>query len=262
MAAKISFNSANEAAVLATNLEGTRNVIQACIDNHVHRLVNISSIRAFNLKPHDQAIDESSELISANAGFAYDRSKAESVREVEAASQRGLDAINIFPTSLLGPYDLKLSDMTKFFLDLYHGEIPLLIEGGFNYVDIRDVASAILCAGEQGRKGERYLLGGYYTTLRDFAAIAEEITGKKSPRIFLPIGLIKTMAPLINFYARITNHKELRNLASPITLDALSHYGEIRCDKSIRELHFHARPIRDSIDDIYSWFGEYGLLKN
>src|SRR5205814_3329159 len=88
---------------------------------------------------------------------AYDRSKAAGEREVLAGVARGLDAVIVNPMGVLGPHDYRPSRMGEILLDMYHRRLPMIVRGGFNWVDVRDVVAGALAAEERGRRGERYL---------------------------------------------------------------------------------------------------------
>ncbi len=108
---------------------------------------------------------------------AYDHSKARAEREVLAGVERGLDAVILNPTAVLGPFDFEPSRMGRVLLDLQRGALPALVAGGFDWVDARDVCAAAIAAEDRGRRGERYLLSGSYASVVDLAALVAEISG-------------------------------------------------------------------------------------
>ena len=155
LAAKISINGDPHGSVRAINTEGTRLMIKLSKELGIRRFIYFSSIHAFQQKPHDQVLDESRPLVGDEA-FAYDRSKADGERIVINAANDGLDAFVLSPTAIIGPMDFEPSLMGKAFLQLYHHQIPALVPGGYNWVDVRDVVNAAIQSIEKGKTGQKY----------------------------------------------------------------------------------------------------------
>jgi dihydroflavonol-4-reductase len=152
LAVHISISKRDAAEAARLNREGTRNVVDACMEAGVRRLVHFSSIHALSSKPRDEMIDESRPLAEPSDPV-YDRSKADAERVVLEAVEKGLDAVIVNPTAILGPWDFKPSYMGKFLLALCHHEFKSLVKGGFDWVDVRDVVQGALTAEQRGRKG-------------------------------------------------------------------------------------------------------------
>ncbi len=74
-------------------------------------------------------------------------------------AKAGLNVITICPTGIIGPFDYKPSEMGNMFLSYLKGELNTIIEGAFDFVDVRDVSDGIIKAYEKGNKGEFYILG-------------------------------------------------------------------------------------------------------
>lgn len=139
LAAHISIRMNEWPLVEAINVLGTRNVVEASLQGGIRRLVHFSSIHAFNEEPHDKPVDESRPLKIPESPHAapYDRSKAAGEREVRQGIERGLDAIIINPTAIVGPHDYYPSHFGQAILSLAQGNLPVLVPGGFNWVDVR-----------------------------------------------------------------------------------------------------------------------------
>jgi dihydroflavonol-4-reductase len=258
LAAFVSIDARDDARVATINVDGPRNVTEACLRAKVKRLVHFSSIHAFSVDPVDAPIDETRAPTSPEYPIAYDRSKAAGERVVRDAVARGLDAVIVNPTGVIGPYDYRPSPLGQVFLDLYHRRLPGLVEGGFNWVDVRDVASAALAAAERGRTGEGYLLAGEWVSVPDLARMAERATGVKAPRIVSPMWLARASAPLLTAFARAAGRRPLYTAAS---LTALRGHRHISNDKARRELGFDPRPTEEMVRDVYDWFRSRGLLE-
>ena len=257
LAARISIVPGDEPLVHAVNVDGTRNVVAACLAARVPRLVHFSSIHALSSHPVDQPIDETRPLAEGPRLPPYDRSKAAAERAVLDAVARGLDAVIVNPTAILGPYDFGPSPMGRVLLDLYHRRLPALVDGGFDWVDVRDVVAGALAAAEHGRTGERYLLSGARKSVRELAALVEELTGVRAPRFVSPMWLARVGAPFATAAARVAGRDPLFTSHS---LHALRNHLDVRHDKAARELGYTSRPLRQTLADVFEWFGEHGDL--
>lgn len=238
------------------NREGTRNVVAACLRHKVRRMVHFSSIHAFVQEPRDEPLDETRECVAPGEGLPYDCSKVAGEAEVQAGVGQGLDAVIVNPTSVIGPLDFKPSPMGEAILGLLHGKFPMLVDGGFDWVDVRDVVAGAMAAEEKGRRGERYLLPGQWA---HFSAIAENVArfgGVKVPRRAAPLWLAGIGAPFVTAWCRLRKRRPIYTTES---LDVLRHSNRrVSGEKARRELGYAARPLADTIRDTVAWFREHG----
>jgi dihydroflavonol-4-reductase len=255
LAGKISIMGDPDGSVWATNVEGTRNVVTAALECGVKRVVHCSSVHAFNFaSAGDEPLSEACDLLSEDADIAiYDRSKAAGQREVLAAVEQGLDAVIVQPTGVIGPHDYAPSRMGQVFLDLKSGTMPGLTHGGFDFVDVRDVATAMMAAMHRGRSGENYLLGGHYVTIPELARLCQEITGSRAPRLVSPLWLAGATAPVFEAWAKLTKATPLYTRES---IETLSRGRPTNCKKAQEELGYTRRPLQISIQDIYADFAQ------
>lgn len=257
LAARISIEGDPDGRVWAVNVEGTRNVVEGCLRARVGRLIHFSSFHAFAQAPYDEELTEERPRVGSSS-FPYDRSKAEAELAVMAGIERGLSAVILNPTAIIGPHDYRPSLMGEVLLDLYHGRLPSLVPGGSDWVDVRDVCDAALASVERGRVGERYLLGGGWTAVGELAALAESITGRKAPRLTTPLWLARAGVPFVKLHSRWSGTRPLYTHES---LDRLVRSS--RCvshAKASRDLGFEPHPLRTTLEDAYAWFGAAGRL--
>ncbi|HWE31410.1 MAG TPA: SDR family oxidoreductase [Polyangia bacterium] len=257
LAARISIVPGDDAVVRAVNVDGTRNVVAACEETRVARLIHFSSIHALCPEPHDLAIDETRALTSSPRMPPYDRSKAQAERIVLDAIDRGVDAVIVNPTAILGPHDYGPSAMGRVLLDLYHRKLPALVDGGFDWVDVRDIVAGALAAADRAPRGARYLLSGARKTVRELAALVEEITGVRAPRLVSPMWLARVGAPFATAVARIAGKQPLYTRHS---LHALRNHQLVSHDKATRELGYTTRPLVETLTAAYDWFRQAGAL--
>ena len=257
LAALISLSKRDFDLMYRINVQGTRNVIEACRYAGVRRLVYFSTIHTLCCNTTGELIDENKPLVKQGQALPYDWTKAIAERLVLTAVSKGLDAVIITPTAVIGPHDYRLSYMSRFLLHLYHGKIKALIKGGFNWVDARDVILGAVSAANNGHCGERYILAGRYLSLKDLAQQVEEVTRQKVAHIAFPMWLARTGTPIAGSISRLSGKKQLYSSQSLYTL---RHHQNISYAKAIIELDYHPRPIRDTIKDTFDWFAERNYL--
>ena len=258
LAAVISVTGSMGGLVEEVNVTGVQTVAEAALRSGVRRFVHCSSVHAFDLfAMRGQTIDETSPRSCAPGVPAYDRSKAAGEVKLRQVIAAGLDAVVVNPTGVIGPRDEQSSRMGRLFLALARGRLPATVAGGFDWVDVRDVIAALLAAEERGRTGENYLVGGHLRSVRELAFIAAGVTGVAPPRFDVPLWFARTWAPAATFIARRVENPLLYTGDS---LNALASSPRVDTAKAARELDYHARPIEQTVADLYAFFNATGLL--
>lgn len=257
LAGRISIVGAEGGLVEKTNVGGVGNVLQACLESGIDRLVHVSSIHAFNTHPNDAVIDETRELALGPEHMPYDRSKAAGQTVVREAVSRGLNAVIVNPGAVVGPYDFKLSRMGEVFLDICLARLPALIDGGYNWVDARDVAAGAIAAEKKGRTGECYLLTGHWVHICEVSAIIARLTGRKTPMMATPLWLAG-MASYLSLAAGALSRKTPK--FTPGAIRSIRMHRHISHAKATRELGYAPRPFEQTVRDTLEWFREAGML--
>ena len=233
------------------NVEGTKNILRAAMENKL-RMIYTSSIHAIQ-RVEDGVIDESVPYDMNNQYGAYDRSKAEATLEVLNAARSGLEAVVACPTGVIGPYDFRGSMMGAVIHDAAVAKPTLYVDGAYDFVDVRDVADGLVAAAENGRRGESYILSGQKITVRYLLETVREITGKHFFQMKIPFDLAKFAALFTPLYYRFANETPR---FTPYSLEVLQSNSNISHAKATRELGYKPRPIFDSIRDAVKWFLE------
>ncbi len=260
-AGRISVERSNSARLFETNVEGTRHVIAACEACKVRRLVHFSSIEALSHEPSGPAPHEAPEdwqLVDGSSRDPYSASKAEGERAVRRAIEGGLNAVILYPTGVIGPFDFKPSMMGRAILALARGEFPALVPGGFDWVDVRDVAQAAVTAAERAPAGSRYLLGGRWASLAELAGLVCATVGSRRPRIVVPTILGLAWAPIAAAAARLTGTTAL---FTSYTLRTLAGSHQVSHECAARDLGYSPRDLEQTIRDACRWLAENGFLK-
>ena len=257
LAAIISLMPGNRNFIHKINYLCTKNVIQACLECNVQRLVYTSSIHALEDTPNGVIINEDVPYCSGTNKSSYDSSKSMASKEVLNAVQNGLDAVIVNPTGIIGPYDFPVSAITKTFIDFAKSKLKLAIEGAYDFVDVRDVAEGHILACEKGKKGENYILSGERVSVPEMMNILESITGIKAPKYYLPVGFGKFIGSLMPIYYRITGVKPY---FTRYTVEVLCSNSYISHEKATKQLGYNPRPVKDSIRDSLAWIKEMGYI--
>jgi len=264
LAGSISLEMDTGPEMMAINAMGTKIVVQSCLKSNVRRLVHFSSIDALRQDSLHREVDESQPLVDANLPVArlariapYDLSKAQGEREVLAGIARGLDAVIIRPTAMLGPYDFKPSFQGQALIQLANGKIPALVRGGFDWVDVRDVVAGAKRAEQVSPPGSCFMLGGSWHTIREVAELVAAITQQRVPLVTVPMWLAGAFAPLMLKLARFNGRQPIY---TRVTLAALRGNRRVSSARARQVLGYTARPLSETIANTLTWFQEYGYL--
>jgi len=239
------------------NILGTRNVVEACLTCGVRRLIHFSSIHALCQEPLNSPVDETRPYAESRSAPPYDRSKAAGEKEVLKGIQKGLNAVIINPTGIIGPFDFRPSHSGQVILSLAGGSLPALVRGGFDWVDVRDIIQGALRAEEKAPMGARYILSGHWASAKDIAIEVERFTGIRSPWFVTPIWLARMGAP---FITAVSCWMKKRPLYTVVSLKALKSNRVISHARATKDLDYHPRPFQDTIRDTVNWFAENGWI--
>jgi dihydroflavonol-4-reductase len=258
LAANISIKMNDWKQLEETNVNGTRNMVEACLRSGVRRLVYFSSIHAFERHPKSEPVDESRALAGEYECPPYDRSKAGATKEVRKGLERGLDAVVVHPTAVIGPYDFQPSYLGEAILMIARGKLPAMVEGGYDWVDARDVAQGAIDAAEKAPAGAAYLLGNKWLSMCDMAKTVGEFAGVSVGKFVCPTWLAQAGAVVFEGYGKISGKQPLYTRMS---MKALQDNKNISHERASRELGYQPRPFRDTIRDTIQWFRENGKLE-
>jgi dihydroflavonol-4-reductase len=235
------------------NVDGTKNVIAAARKARVKRLVYTSSIHALRRIPEGNVIDEQVDFDPENRMGDYDRTKAEASLAVLQAASEGFNAVIVCPTGVIGPYDYKKSEMGTLLLDWTRHRPSIMIEGSYDFVDVRDVARGHVLAGEKGRRGEVYILSGERIRLTRLMELVHENVDHFEPSFNIPISLAKFVSRFTPAYYRATGGKPH---FTPYSIETVLSNSHISNAKAVRELGYKARSLEHTINDTLRWFIE------
>lgn len=237
------------------NVEGTRNVVAACIDHHA-RLIYISTVDTLPAATSAEApIDEASVSGLPKTPCSYVISKCEAERVVrEAIVHQGLDAVIIHPGFMLAPFDWKPSS-GRMMLQVNQTPFAFAPSGGCSLCDTRDVAHAIVNAIEQGQTGHSYILAGENISYRELWTRMLKTSGR-STRVLCAPHMLNFVGKLFDFVNSVLPIREHDINGAAIAMGQLYHY--YNSAKAQRELGYTRRPISQTLADAWDWLRQGG----
>jgi nucleoside-diphosphate-sugar epimerase len=248
LAAVISLVGGLRGRVESVNVGGVRSVAEAAREAGVRRLVHCSSVHAFDAGARaGEPLDEECPRALDPRLPAYDRSKAAGEAALREVVARGLDAVVVNPTGVLGPRDDGPSRIDAGLYALWRRRLPAAVAGGFDWVDVRDIVDGLLAAETRGRTGESYLLPGHRCSVRDLLALAAGIGGVPVPPS-VPMWCLRPVAPLATAVGRRWPHPML---PTADTLHTLRTFPYVDGGKAARELGYRPRPLAETLRDLY-----------
>ncbi|HZP22639.1 MAG TPA: hopanoid-associated sugar epimerase [Terriglobales bacterium] len=239
-----------------SNVEGTRNILQAARDSGVRRVIYTSSVATMGFGKHSGLTDENSPVALADMIGDYKRSKFLAEQLVVEAGRGGQNVVMVNPTTPVGERDIKPTPSGQIIVDFLRRKFPAYVDTGLNLVDVVDCAEGHLLAMEKARPGERYVLGGENLTLKQILDRLAAITGLPSPKLKLPYAV----ALATGVADTVVTGKILRR-EPRVTIDAVRMGRKkmfVSSAKAERELGWRARPVEDALQRAVDWFRANG----
>jgi len=253
LAGIISVMLGEDSLVHDVNVNGTKNMVKAARQAGVKRFIYTSSIHAFKRMPHGITIDENIPIDPDSAIAAYDRSKSEATLAVLAEVQLGLPAVIVCPTGVLGPYDYKGSEMGLMINEWMKHSLNFMIEGKYDFVDVRDVVTGMIAARDRGVIGQIYILSGELIRVVDIWRMVKELLNFKASIIQVPTKLAFFAAKLSDYFYR---HFKIKPIFTTYSLETLHSNAVINNNKAKNILGYHPRSLKETIRDTVNWWKE------
>ncbi len=255
LAGVIDINTGDENLIWNVNVQGTKNVVEACKKCGVKRLVYASSVDAIPPLPGKQLMRELSHFEPDILDGTYAKTKATATQYVLDSQSDTLDVVVTHPGACCGPYDFKVSSVGEMVRMYMRGKFPVSLAFGiYNFVDVRDVAKGMHSAAEKGRPGECYILTSEAVTVDQLLHILAEKTGIPASKFKLPLWLAQAAAPLMEVYYKAA-HKT--PLFTRYSLRKLNSNCNFSIEKAERELDYHPMSARESFHDMVDWIAEH-----
>jgi dihydroflavonol-4-reductase len=240
-----------------TNVEGTRNVLNAAHRAGVARIVYTSSVATVGLPADGSPGTEDTPVALADMIGHYKRSKFLAEEVAREFARAGTPVVIVNPSTPIGPGDVKPTPTGQIVVDAAAGRTPAYVDTGLNIVHVDDVAAGHLQAFDRGRIGERYILGGENMTLRDILVQITRLAGRAPPRLRLPHSALLPVAYASEAYARVTG-RSTRVTVEGVRMARKRMY--FSSEKAGRELGYRWRTPALAFEDAIAWFREQRML--
>ena len=238
------------------NSNGVKNIIEACL-KHKARLLYVSSVHAITEPPRRGLTTEIENFDPKSVVGRYAKSKARaSALVMDAIKNQGLDAVLVHPSGITGPNDYSDTHLTQMVVDYMENRIPAAVNGGYDFVDVRDVASGIITAAEKGKAGDCFILSNKFYSVQEMLTILQEITGGKKIQSKLPMWLAYFSLPFLSAYFKVCGKRPLYTAYSLYTLKSNSNFSH---EKATKELGYTPRDLRDSLSDTVKFIRAEGF---
>jgi dihydroflavonol-4-reductase len=255
----------NYAPMYETNVEGTRNVLEAAGRAGCRKIVYTSTVGCIGLPKEVDGkfapTDEMETVSDDQMTNDYKRSKfrAETVA-VDLFRKDGLPIVIVNPTAPVGPRDVKPTPTGQLILDFLNRKLPAYLDTGLNWVHVRDVAVGHILAAEKGDLGSRYILGhaeGNWT-MRQMLNMLEEITGIPAPKVRIPYWVAYRAAEINEMISFFTGKPPRAPLAG---VRMAKYKMWFNPGKAIRELGLPQTPPKQALTDAVQWFRANGYVR-
>ncbi len=252
VAGVVDISGKKDKQVWEVNVEGTKKVVAACKKTGVKTLIYVSSVDAIPVDASMEKITEISKFDPMPLEGAYAKSKAFASQYVIDNADENLKVCVVHPSACIGPGDNNGTSSVGLMIRLFSkGLFPATFDfGGYNFVDVRDVAKGMVAAAEKGRSGECYILCGKAYTLDDFVCTLSDVCGKKHPKIVIKKKTFGSMIPLCGV---ITKVAKLPPMINDYAFRKILENCKFSNEKAAKELGFTARPLADSLRDTVEW---------
>lgn len=236
------------------NVNGTKNIVDKVLELNA-KLVYVSSVHAIPEKPNNDLITEVTNFNPDDVYGLYAKTKAEAAKYVmDAIKNKNLNACIIHPSGIIGPNDFGNSHLTQLIKVVSSGKLFACVKGGYDFVDVRDVAKGVTNACKNGIKGECYILSNRYITIKELCDLICDLQKRKRIKIILPISIAKLIAPLFELYYNLKKETPLFTKYSLYTLSSNANFSN---KKAKQYLDFKNRSIEDTIKDTTKWINKY-----
>ena len=255
-AAVVAFDAGQSRDLLKVNVEGTANLVNVCLEKNIIQFVHLSSIAALGGVPGQVNLDEST-LWNEKTTNLYAKSKHQAELEVWRGSAEGLEVTILNPSLVIGPWDTAHHSMHLFKGAL--NNLPFYPSGSNGFVDVRDVAEAVILSLEKKLTLERIIINGYNLSYREMLGRISSLMGKNPPTFLFPKSLARFGAWVVRLFAFLLGRKHYFQASIIKSIYTPSSYNN---KKSIELLGLQYRPLDQTLNEIITRYTEFDKIKS
>ncbi|MDR0324602.1 MAG: NAD-dependent epimerase/dehydratase family protein [Oscillospiraceae bacterium] len=258
LAGVIDISTRNRELMRRVNVSGTKNVAELC-RRHDMKMIYCSSVHAIPCLPKNETMTEITDFNPDKVKGLYSKTKAEATKTVLDMTRQGLDAMIAFPSGIIGPNERKLSNIGQLISDFLCGSLMAYVDGGYNFVDVRDVAGGIRGMIENWQSGECFILSGYEISVGKMISEIAGASGRKMLRTKLPYWFAMGTSYFAEFYYFLLRKKPLYTHYSMQTIHSNCRFSN---QKARDKIGFSPRPLQESLSDMTKWVMEHFITKS
>lgn len=245
-------------AMYRTNVDGTRNLLEAALKCGAERVVYTSSVGTLGNPGDGTPGNEQTPVSLSDMVGHYKKSKFLAEHEAEKFVDRGLPLVIVNPSTPVGTQDIKPTPTGKIIVDFLNKRMPAYLDTGLNLIAVEDCARGHILAAQKGQIGRKYILGNRNLTLREIFAMLERLTGQPAPKVRLPYWPILLAAYANEGIASITGREPLIPLAGVQMARKFMYFDSSR---AIHELGLPQTSVEAALGRAVDWFMANGYLK-
>lgn len=238
----------------AHNVQGTENILRACREEGVGRVVYTSSVAAVGIPKDGTPGDEETPVKLADMVGDYKRSKFLAQEVAFGYAARGLEVVLVSPSTPVGPGDLKPTATGAMINDFLNRRMPAYVDTGLNLVAVEDVARGHLLAAEKGVSGRNYILGNENMTLKQILDLLGELTGLPSPGFRMPHAVALGIGAVDSFVSGRLLQRPPRVPYEAVKMSLKKMW--FSSARAVRELQWEQSPVRLALERACRWFVE------
>ncbi len=243
-AAMVSYDPKDKRPLLKINIEGTANIVNAGIDAGIKKLVHVSSVAALGRIRNNEMVTEKMNWTEETSNSIYGKSKYFGEIEVWRGIGEGLKAVIVNPSLILGGDNWETGS-SAIFKNVYH-EFPWYTEGISGFVDVRDVARAMILLMNSEITSERFILSGENLSYREIFSLIANCFGKKPPSKKVTPFLAEIVWRFEQLKSRFSGKKQLLTKETARTAQAKVYFDNHKILEALPQFHF--TKIKDCIE--------------
>ena len=245
-AAIVSFDPKQKQRMHTTNVEGTANVVNACIDADIKKLLFVSSVAALGRIREDGPINETMNWSEETSNSEYGKTKYLAEMEVWRGIGEGLDAVIVNPVIILGSGDWN-GGSSGIFKSVYN-RFPWYTTGVSGFVDVKDVSSAMTLLMNSDIKAQRFIISGHNTPYRTiFNLIADAFKVPRPSKKVTPLlaAIVWRLEAVKTFF---TGSSPLLTKETTLTAQAAVYFDNSKLLKALPD--FSYTPLEQTINRV------------
>ena len=235
-AAVVSFEPKDKSKLFKINVEGTENVVNACINSNVEKLIHVSSVSALGRIRNGEIVTEQMNWTEETSNSVYGKSKYLGELEVWRGIGEGLQAAIVNPTIILGGHRWDNSSSALF--KSAYNEFKYYTEGTTGFVDVRDVAHAMILLMNSKISGERFILSAENLSYKEIFFLMAKYFGKKPPQKNVTPLLAEIVWRLEAMKSAITGKKHLLTKETARTAQSKVKYDNTKILEALPAFEF------------------------